>query len=106
MGPFGDLFADFIEMHLHRLGVGPGQNQSSAGAALWADGSEDVGVLIALIGRQAWPCAFPSPNADLSVLLADARFVLEPNLYRFAFGQVGYVGSKGSGEVFLNVSIT
>jgi hypothetical protein len=41
-----------------------------------------------LILRLAWTCAFFGPLINQAVLLADARFVLEPNLNGSALGQI------------------
>ena len=90
---------------MHGFSVGPGQHKSGAGAALWADGSEDISVFVTLIGRQARPCAFLGPNAGSSVLLSNPRFILKPQFNWFALGQIGYVRGEGSAEVFLNVSM-
>jgi hypothetical protein len=71
-----DATSDFVDVHLHRLGVGIGQCERRADAARWADGSEQIGVFIPLIGWLTRPRSAPCPLANLAVLLADARFVL------------------------------
>lgn len=101
-----DMSADLIEMHLHGFGVRLWQHQGRADPALGADGSEQIGVLVALIGRLARPRAFLRPLPDLPILLAQSGFILEPYLDRRAFRQIGYMRGEGSGEVFLNASIT
>jgi hypothetical protein len=53
VGPFGDVLRDFVEMELHRLGVGMGQGERCADAAGWANRSEQIGVFVALICRTA-----------------------------------------------------
>jgi len=71
-----------------------------------ADGAEQVGVLVALVGRQARSRAGPGPDPGAAVLLAEPGLVLEPDLDRLLLGQVAYVGRERAGEVFLNPSST
>ena len=70
------------KVQLHRLGVGVRQHQGSAGGALGADGGEDIGPFIARVARAAWPRTDPRPNPGQRALLADPRFVLEPDFQR------------------------
>ena len=102
----GDMLADLVEMQLHGLGVGDWQHQSRADTALWTYGSEQIGVLIALVGWQARSGTLPGPDANAPVLLPDPRFILKPQLYRCPFGQIRYLRRKRVGEVFLNASMT
>ena len=67
-------------MGLHGLGVGEGQGEGRADAARWADGAEQIGALVALVGRLPRPRAAPGPLPDEAVLLADPGLVLEPDL--------------------------
>jgi hypothetical protein len=87
---------------LHGFGVGVGHRQTGSRAARWANGSEQVGAVVALIGRLAWPRSAPCPLPHDPVLLADAGLVLEPDLDRLALGEVGEVGPQRTWEVFLN----
>ena len=89
MGAAGDGSADLVEMGLHGLGVGEGHGEGRADAARRADGAEQIGALVALVGRLPWPGAAPGPLADETVLLADASLVLEPHLDRLALWNVG-----------------
>ena len=82
MGAGGDGAADLLKVQFHRLGVGVRQHQGSAGGALGADGGEDIGPFIARIARAAWPRTDPRPNPGQRALLADPRFVLEPDFQR------------------------
>lgn len=100
------MAADLIEVHLHGLGVCLRQHQGCADPALWADGSEKIGILVTLIGGLARPSALLCPLPDLPILLSESGFILEPYLDRYAFRQIGYMRGEGSGEVFLNASIT
>ena len=106
MGLGSDVFADLLDVHLHGAGVGLGQHEGRAGAAPGADCAEQIGVLVALVGRQAWARTGPGPNACATVLLAEPSLVLKPDLDRLVLGQMAYVSSERAGEVFLNPSST
>ena len=80
MSPLGDMQGDLVDMELHRLAVGEGQGQASADATRRADRTEQISALVSLISRLARPRAAPSPLANQTVLLADTRLVLEPDL--------------------------
>src|SRR5829696_2221346 len=69
-----------------------------------ADGAEQVGTFVALIGGLAWARAAPRPLPHEAVLLADAGFVLEPDLDRLALRQAGAVSVQRRGEVFLKAA--
>ena len=106
VGAWRDGLGDLDEMQIHCLGVANGQDQGCALAVLRADGAEDVGRGSALIaGSAGTGAAFRPPARDL-VFLADTRFVLEPNLYRFdidRFFARDFVQARG--EAFLKSSI-
>ncbi len=106
MRPGSDGSADLLEMHLHGAGVGLGQHESGTGAAPGADGAEQIGVLVALVGRQARARAGLGPKPGSAVLLAEPGLILEPQLDRPVPGQMAYVRGEGAGEVFLNPSST
>jgi len=65
-------------MFLHGLGVGVGHHQGCALVQCRADRAEDAGILMALIGDLARARAFRNPLINLTVLLANPRFILEP----------------------------
>ena len=104
MGAAADTARDLDEVELHRLAVGVGHGERRAGAARRADGAEQVGAFVALIGGLAWARAAPRPLPHEAVLLADAGFVLEPDLDRLAFRQAGAVSVQRRGEVFLKAA--
>lgn len=99
-----DMAADFGEMHGHGFGVGGRQDERRRGAALRTDGAKDVGPLVALVVRRARPRSAPGPNARQRALLADTRFILEPDFERLAAGMVGQFRRDRGGEVFLKAS--
>jgi hypothetical protein len=88
-------------MQLHHVGVGMGQCEGRADTSGGADGAEQIRVLVALIGRLGGSCSTLRPLPDEAVLLADAGFILEPDLDRLALGYPLKVGRKRAREVFL-----
>ena len=100
----GDIARYFVEMELHRLGVGEGQRQRRARSARGTDGTEQIGAVIALVGRLARPRSPPRPLAHEPVLLADARLVLEPNLDWRSLRQLRQMNVQDLGEVFLKAA--
>jgi len=102
----GNGAADFVEVKLHGVGVRLRHHDGGPDTSRRADGAEQVGVLIALIGGLARPRARAGPQSDKAVLLPDPCFVLEPQLNRGSWRQISYVGMEGAGKVFLNASIT
>lgn len=100
----GNVAADLVEVKLHGFGVGMRQGERCTFAACRADGSEQIGVLVTLVGRLSRTRAAFCPLPNQAVLLADAGFILEPYLYRCAFRQVGQMGLQRAREIFLNAS--
>ena len=101
-----DGLGDFDEVQIHRLGIAGGQDEGCALAVLWTDCTEVVGGSGALVVGRAWAGAALGPPACDLVLLADARFVLEPNLYCFDVDCLfarDFLQARG--EVFLKSSI-
>ena len=89
VGTGRDLPADLGQVQRHGLGVGGWDDESRCGAALRADGAEDVGPLVALIVRRTRPGASFGPDAGQCALLADACLVLEPDFDRLVAGVAG-----------------
>jgi hypothetical protein len=81
VGSWCDRLGNFGKMQVHGFGVAGGQDQSRTLSLLWADGSEDVGRCGSLIPRSARASAAFGPPAGDLVLLTNARFIREPNLY-------------------------
>ena len=101
VGALGDVARDFVEMELHREGVGEGQRERRALAPRRADRAEEIGVLVTLVGGLARPRSAPGPLAHEAVFLADAGFVLEPDFDRRVLRQIGEMGAQRPREVFL-----
>jgi hypothetical protein len=104
MGAVGDIARDFVEMKLHHVGVGMRKRQSRSDAASGADGAEQIGVVIALVGGLPWPRSTLGPLADKAVLLADPGLILEPDLDRRCLRQPFEMSLQRAREVFLNPS--
>ena len=106
VGTRRDGLGDRGEMQVHCLGIADGQDQGRALALFRADGAEDVCRGGALITGSARAGAALRPPAGDLVLLADARLVLEPNLYCLDVDRLfarDFVQTRG--EVFLKSSI-
>ena len=106
MGSGCDRLVDFSQVQVHRLGVACGQDQGCPLALLGADRAEDVRGGGALVSGRGWSCAALGPATSDLVLLADARFVLEPDFYCIAVELLcarDLVQARG--EVFLKSSI-
>src|SRR5262249_59348195 len=69
-------------MLLHGPTIGVRKDQRGTDVASRADGTEDIGIRVALISGLAWTAATLGPLIDKAVLLSNARLVLEPDLNR------------------------
>jgi hypothetical protein len=98
------LTADLGEMQGHGFGVGGWEDKGRGGTALRTNGTEDVGPFVALVARRARAHPALGPDAGQRALLADPRFVLEPDFDGLACGVVGELRRDGRGEVFLKAS--
>src|SRR5271166_3572747 len=98
------LAADFLEMQIHRLGVGIRQDQSRADIATRTDGAENVGPFAALIARRGRTAAAFGPNAGQRALLPNPSFILPPEFDRLVARMLGDCGFDQIGEVFLCAS--
>ena len=103
--PFGDHGRDLVEMDLHGVGPYERQGEGCADASLRADRPEQVGIVVALVGRLTWSRAAPGPLADDTVLLPDPGFVLKPDFDPPALRQMPGMSLQRCGEVFLNASM-
>ena len=55
---------------------GIGQRERGADPTGGANGAEQIGVVVALVGGLPWPRSAPGPLPNLAVLLADPGLVL------------------------------
>jgi hypothetical protein len=55
VGALANMARDLVEVELHRLDIGIGQGERCAAAAGPTDGSEQIGVVIKLVGGLARP---------------------------------------------------
>ncbi len=101
----GDGLGDLVKVRLHGLGVGIGERERRADAARRADGAEQIGVFVALVGWLAGSCPPPGPLPDDAVLLADPRLVLKPDLDGLVRRDMGEMRLQRLGEVFLNAAM-
>ena len=104
VGALGDVARDFVEVELHHVGVGVRQGEGGPDPAGGADRAEQIGVVVALVGRLPWPRSAPGPLPNLAVFLADARLVLKPDFDRRCLGQAFEMSLQRARKVFLNAS--
>ena len=101
-----DFCGDLGKVQVHRLGVASWHDEGRSLAVLRADCAENVGRGGALIVRRRGPCAAFRPTSCDLVLLADARFIGEPDFYR---GRIDALLARdlvqACGKVFLKSSI-
>jgi len=95
---------DFRQMSIHRLGIAPRQHQADAFSLFRTNRAEDIDPFGALIVRRAGACSAPGPTACYLVLLADAGFILEPELDLYARFETLTDRFDLGWEVFLNTS--
>jgi hypothetical protein len=69
-------------MLLHDPTIGVRKDQRGTDVASRADGTEDIGILVALISGLAWTAATLGPLIGQTVLLSNACLVLESDLNR------------------------
>ena len=91
MGLGGNIQADLLEVQLHGLCVGKREHEGGALGPPWADGAEEIGVLVALVSGQAWAGSSLGPDPHAAVLLSQPGFVLKPDFDPLGLGQIGYV---------------
>ena len=106
MGARCDLGRDFAQMPLHGLSVAAGQDEGGTDTAIGTDGTEDVGRLGSLVMGHPGPATPRRPSAGDLVFLPDTSFILPPQLYRDAVGELCSDRVQRGREVFLKSSIT
>ena len=105
MGSLDDRAGDLVEVKLHRFGVGERQGQGRARAASRTDRTEEVGALVSLICGLARPRSAPRPLPYETVLLANPRLILEPDLDGSLPRDTSQMSPQRRRKVFLNASI-
>jgi hypothetical protein len=75
MRALGDVATDLVDVELHGFGVGERQCQRCADPTRWADSAEQVGALVALVGRLAGPRSTTRPLPHDAVLLTYAGLI-------------------------------
>ena len=101
-----DLGGDRFQMEVHRLRVAPRQDQPDSLALHGTDGAKDVGGCGTLILWCRGARAAEAPAAGDLVLLANQRFVAEPDVYRVG-GETETARNRVQDglELFLNSSM-
>jgi hypothetical protein len=82
MRPPCDMARYFLDMELHHPGVDARESQRGALAFGRADRAKEIGVFVALVSGLTRPGSSPGPLPNKTILLSDARFVLEPDFDR------------------------
>ena len=85
MGAGIDGGTDLDEVRRHGVGVAPGHDQPGAFPLRGTDRAEDIGPFGALVAGRPRARATSGPSACELILLADAGFILPPQLYLDAF---------------------
>ena len=95
---------DLIEKDLHRLGVDGGKHQGDILAGGRTDRGEDIGPFVAelLDARRAFTT--PPPEMAEPTLVADARFIFEPQLHLLVWMGCGYCGDPIGKPPFLKAA--
>ena len=102
MGALGDVAGDFLEVKLHRLGVGEGQRQRGPdagprGGNKWRQRDRRSKNSICRLAR---PRSSPCPLTHEAVFLADVGLILEPDLDRRRRRQAIEMGAQRARGVF------
>ena len=102
VGSSGHRSGDLVQVELHGFGVGVGHRQTGSRAAGRTNGSEQVGAVVAMIGRLAWARSASGPLPHDPVLMPQAHLILEPDLHPLTLSDTRQMSAQGGGEVFLN----
>jgi hypothetical protein len=78
----GDMARYLVEVKLHGECVGDGQCERSTFTARRTDCTEEIAIIVTLVGRLARSRSASSPLTDETVLLTDAGLILEPDFDR------------------------
>src|SRR5205823_13741753 len=98
------LCADLLQVLVHGFGVDERHDDRGAGAARRTDRAEQISGIMAVVAYHRRARADRGPDVGDRALLADAGFVLEPDLDRLADRRRRQRLGYQLGEVFLNAS--
>ncbi len=87
-------------MQVHGVCVDLRQHECGADVASWTHRTEDVGSIVTLVAGRRRAAAARRPNAGQGALLADACFILPPQLKRLVALVLGDHGGDQVGKVF------
>ena len=104
VGAWRDGVADHGQVRVHGFGVGRSHDQRGADGARSQNRTEQIGPIVAMIARGGRAAAAPRPVLGQGALLADPRFVLEPNLDRLGAPRFGQRRSYQHRDVSLNAA--
>jgi hypothetical protein len=104
VGARRDIARDFIEVKLHHVGVGVGQRERGADPTGGPNGAEQIGVVVALVGRLARSRSALGPLAHETILLADPGLVFKPDFHRRRLRHSFQMSLQRAREIFLNAS--
>src|SRR5258708_18532305 len=85
----------------HRLAIDPGRDDGGAHGTRRTDRAKEVGRVVTIVANCRWAAATRRPLIRQRALLADAGFILEPDLDRLASRLRRQGCSYEGGEVFL-----
>jgi transposase len=102
MRPLCDLARNFLDVELHHPGIDAREGQRGALAFGRADRAKEIGVFVALVSGLTRSRSSPRPLPNKTVLLSDARFVLEPDFDRRLRRQMGQMRAQRRFEVLWN----
>lgn len=101
-----DVEGDLFQMHVHRLGVAAGHDDTGGLAFSGTDRAEDPGRGTPLIARRRRPRSPLGPAPCELGLLADAGLVLPPQLYGRSFGETLTDLRQTGGKLFLKMAMS
>lgn len=104
VGPGCDAAGDFRQVSVHGRGIDVGKDQPRRGPARRADRAEEIGPLVAGVARGTGSRAAFGPDAGEGALLANPRFILEPDFERSALRGLRDRNRYRRAEVFLKDS--
>lgn len=101
-----DMEGDFLKMHVHRLAVAAGHDDTGTLAFGGTDGTEDPGRGSALILGCRRAGSSLRPATGQFGLLTNPGFVLPPQLYARALAEALFDFCQAGGETFLKSAIS